>query len=128
MLLPERRESPSGDGIISAIVSFCITQCAISCSTYCSVLPLKTSRSGSAWKKQAEMPIFSMQSDRLGEDPFEVRARARAGIGLVADVVDRHLDQRRDIRRRDRALRLIRSEEHTSELQSHHDLVCRLLL
>ena len=23
---------------------------------------------------------------------------------------------------------LIRSEEHTSELQSHHDLVCRLLL
>src|SRR5437773_9599593 len=25
-------------------------------------------------------------------------------------------------------LRLRRSEEHTSELQSHHDLVCRLLL
>src|SRR3970040_1644667 len=25
-------------------------------------------------------------------------------------------------------LRLARSEEHTSELQSHHDLVCRLLL
>src|SRR5437667_3155261 len=24
--------------------------------------------------------------------------------------------------------RLVRSEEHTSELQSHHDLVCRLLL
>src|SRR5471032_3513593 len=24
--------------------------------------------------------------------------------------------------------RAIRSEEHTSELQSHHDLVCRLLL
>ena len=24
--------------------------------------------------------------------------------------------------------KLIRSEEHTSELQSHHDLVCRLLL
>src|SRR5437773_12564935 len=23
---------------------------------------------------------------------------------------------------------LVRSEEHTSELQSHHDLVCRLLL
>src|SRR6266540_6162174 len=27
-----------------------------------------------------------------------------------------------------RLLRLGRSEEHTSELQSHHDLVCRLLL
>src|SRR5437773_8668121 len=26
------------------------------------------------------------------------------------------------------ALRAVRSEEHTSELQSHHDLVCRLLL
>src|SRR6266851_2695192 len=26
------------------------------------------------------------------------------------------------------AVRLLRSEEHTSELQSHHDLVCRLLL
>src|SRR5437773_7370292 len=25
-------------------------------------------------------------------------------------------------------LRITRSEEHTSELQSHHDLVCRLLL
>src|SRR5437773_8480732 len=25
-------------------------------------------------------------------------------------------------------LRFLRSEEHTSELQSHHDLVCRLLL
>src|SRR5437773_6830605 len=31
-----------------------------------------------------------------------------------------------DLRRR--AVRQPRSEEHTSELQSHHDLVCRLLL
>src|SRR5437773_6846399 len=28
----------------------------------------------------------------------------------------------------ERVLRRGRSEEHTSELQSHHDLVCRLLL
>src|SRR5437773_8376842 len=28
----------------------------------------------------------------------------------------------------DRRMRHYRSEEHTSELQSHHDLVCRLLL
>src|SRR5437667_8215647 len=27
-----------------------------------------------------------------------------------------------------RSIRPTRSEEHTSELQSHHDLVCRLLL
>src|SRR5437773_4970208 len=30
--------------------------------------------------------------------------------------------------RRSRLIVLTRSEEHTSELQSHHDLVCRLLL
>src|SRR5437667_2277795 len=28
----------------------------------------------------------------------------------------------------DEVVRVRRSEEHTSELQSHHDLVCRLLL
>src|SRR6266540_4551613 len=32
------------------------------------------------------------------------------------------------IRNPQRVTRLARSEEHTSELQSHHDLVCRLLL
>src|SRR5437667_2992396 len=30
--------------------------------------------------------------------------------------------------RRASSLATLRSEEHTSELQSHHDLVCRLLL
>src|SRR5437773_3798206 len=36
----------------------------------------------------------------------------------------------KDIKRIDPTLPviIIRSEEHTSELQSHHDLVCRLLL
>src|SRR5437773_5690332 len=48
----------------------------------------------------------------------------RSGLGLLqlchrADVARQQLGHRR--------LRL-RSEEHTSELQSHHDLVCRLLL
>src|SRR5260221_10887417 len=33
---------------------------------------------------------------------------------------------RRNITRK--SLRILRSEEHTSELQSHSDLVCRLLL
>src|SRR5437588_6978848 len=36
--------------------------------------------------------------------------------------------RRRDARRRGRCRRSARSEEHTSELQSHSDLVCRLLL
>ena len=61
------------------------------------------------------MPIFSMRgarreprivasrrSHRLREDALEVRARARPGIGLVADVVDRDLDQRRDVGSRHR--------------------------
>src|SRR5437773_8656099 len=30
--------------------------------------------------------------------------------------------------RRFKSISTVRSEEHTSELQSHHDLVCRLLL
>src|SRR6266540_25071 len=29
---------------------------------------------------------------------------------------------------KDNPITMLRSEEHTSELQSHHDLVCRLLL
>src|SRR5947207_4908393 len=40
---------------------------------------------------------------------------------------ERRLDQRRPPRVQ-RRLRPARSEEHTSELQSHSDLVCRLLL
>src|SRR5437667_3902764 len=40
-------------------------------------------------------------------------------------IVDLRYD-RENPRTRQRAL--VRSEEHTSELQSHHDIVCRLLL
>src|SRR6266540_1156849 len=54
---------------------------------------------------------------RLGLYPSELRHRHRVG---------------RTLRPLWRPLRgegdLLRSEEHTSELQSHHDLVCRLLL
>src|SRR6185369_15131643 len=108
--LPGRRVVPSGEGIISASASRCITQCAMFCSMYCKVMPLNSARFGSAWKKQAEIPILSMRgarretrivasrrSHRLGENPLEVRARALAGIGLVAGVVDRDVDQRRDV-------------------------------
>src|SRR5689334_8667249 len=44
--------------------------------------------------------------------------------GDVAQVLDRALDVLGDVTRRDR----VRSEEHTSELQSQFHLVCRLLL
>src|SRR5437667_9152221 len=48
---------------------------------------------------------------------------------VVASVGDGHLFQTGcPGRRLDPGKRCPRSEEHTSELQSHHDLVCRLLL
>src|SRR5690242_21027069 len=47
--------------------------------------------------------------------------RARDGLGDRKHVA-------RTPRRHDTRRRLVRSEEHTSELQSHVNLVCRLLL
>src|SRR3712207_6898878 len=45
-----------------------------------------------------------------------------------ADVVVRGFDVRRELQRAPRVLQRLRSEEHTSELQSRQYLVCRLLL
>src|SRR5437667_6305085 len=79
------------------------------------------------------------------------RASERREDQLTLEVVDRlverapgwrralldagRLDRRRKVLgqddpvgQKDRALEDVRSEEHTSELQSHHELVCRLLL
>src|SRR5438034_2043819 len=72
--------------------------------------------------------------------PYTTLFRSRGR--RIGEVVGRDVDR---LHRRDRSLlgrgdpllqlahlrgegRLIRSEEHTSELQSHSDLVCRLLL
>src|SRR5437773_6846772 len=61
-------------------------------------------------------PLFPyttlFRSTRAGADEEEAPASA----------------QRRDDRLHGRRDLAPRSEEHTSELQSHHDLVCRLLL
>src|SRR3712207_9551151 len=67
------------------------------------------------------LPIFHERSTR--------RREARGNEALVPD--DRVLRVRRHGRRcsdRRRAGRQLRSEEHTSELQSRQYLVCRLLL
>src|SRR5437588_6459956 len=50
---------------------------------------------------------------------------ALSHIGIAAGQIDADIGLQRDHRR---AAIPIRSEEHTSELQSHSDLVCRLLL
>src|SRR5437773_7431222 len=56
------------------------------------------------------LPIFRRSGGRgRGGDVSNFRARVRPRRGRPA-------------------IRPARSEEHTSELQSHHDLVCRLLL
>src|SRR5437773_12138531 len=55
---------------------------------------------------------------------FPTRRSSDLLVGGLAHAIERVVGARRHVGRRQRA----RSEEHTSELQSHHDLVCRLLL
>src|SRR5437667_6854300 len=73
----------------------------------CREFPLASHASGRGlrWSPQTE-PAFSLRlgSSALGSDGFT------QSVARLA----RHFQAR--------------SEEHTSELQSHHDLVCRLLL
>src|SRR5206468_4896320 len=79
-------------------------------------------------------------------DPFFDRHRVGPGAGDAVDELDDRLLRRAVVPRRKNALGLVRhderlrvaavlghhpdrrSEEHTSELQSRSDLVCRLLL
>src|SRR5436190_14158634 len=59
----------------------------------------------------------------------EGRERAKArGVKMGRRPKLTEHQKREAIRRRDRDGESVRSEEHTSELQSHSDLVCRLLL
>src|SRR5436190_18440977 len=85
----------------------------------------------------ALFPYTTLFRSRVGGEPVvarEDRARLRderrrieaeaierlpRRARFVARIVGRHFDQEH---------RRLRSEEHTSELQSHSDLVCRLLL
>src|SRR5260221_5628002 len=64
------------------------------------------------------------RSQRFVENGFVVREIDRFELVLVA-----FLDWNGDVHHRsNRGRRQVRSEEHTSELQSHSDIVCRLLL
>src|SRR5947207_6154322 len=63
---------------------------------------------------------------RGGQRRAAVRERA---VAARAALSDRHVCQSLPAEQRQRHLHArARSEEHTSELQSHSDLVCRLLL
>src|SRR5437667_1689570 len=77
---------------------------------------------------------------RLRDEPFRQtparqRAQALAAQWRAASLALRLPEYRKRLqpellrrRERDEPGPALRSEEHTSELQSHHDLVCRLLL
>src|SRR5260370_25138445 len=56
-----------------------------------------------------------------------VQAREKISGAEVGEELDRRQVQRH-LQRASRGDRALRSEEHTSELQSHLNLVCRLLL
>src|SRR5437667_9993896 len=80
------------------------------------------------------LPIFGHgRLDGVLGDPVDARddlvdvALTGADRDIVLVVPAEHLDRDQLHARRD-AEAGTRSEEHTSELQSHHDLVCRLLL
>ena len=82
-MLPARRVRPSGDGTMKASTSRCISQCATFCSMYCSVIPLKIARLGSAWKKQAAMPILSMRSGEIAAAKIRSKSSRVQGRGFV---------------------------------------------
>src|SRR5437773_7121865 len=71
------------------------------------------------WWEVHEPDAIELQPDKVLQDLFDQgrqvgeAARARYAGGVLIDL-PHHAGAR--------------SEEHTSELQSHHDLVCRLLL
>src|SRR5690349_23810706 len=77
--------------------------------------------------------LFRSLGERVGDDGAADAREARAGEAPLdadeerADAVDGRLGLRE---RRGLVVerRAVRSEEHTSELQSRRDLVCRLLL
>src|SRR5947207_10319618 len=72
--------------------------------------------------------FFSCYGDHRDLHSFPTRRSSdlTIGVGDQLPLLASHLgvEQHRHVRR----VPIVRSEEHTSELQSHSDLVCRLLL
>src|SRR5437773_7839008 len=81
-------------------------------------------------------PLVSLSADDLAQvvrwegapsTPQQVALRCRLVLAAASGKQDLEIASTYDVNRHTAAL-WRRSEEHTSELQSHHDLVCRLLL
>src|SRR5438034_8488992 len=81
-----------------------------------------------------EIQMGQLDQDRIGRrdgEEAELLGVARVGRALASrfELGEQRLGSRDDgIGQAGQARDLDRSEEHTSELQSHSDLVCRLLL
>src|SRR5437868_11541665 len=71
------------------------------------------------------LPIPGARATADFGDP-QIENPRLAKTGEITDDVDREGDGQREVTARDQER--FRSEEHTSELQSRFDLVCRLLL
>src|SRR5471032_1796943 len=87
-----------------SLSTFCVRQCSKSRESWCCFFFLMIRRP----PRSTLFPYTTLFRSRLDEPP-----QCRVALGDAKDVGRRGES---------------RSEEHTSELQSHHDLVCRLLL
>src|SRR5437773_3784195 len=63
-----------------------------------------------------------------GRSMFALRCCGKCATTIARGRINQPIDRCRVNAERDELSSATRSEEHTSELQSHHDLVCRLLL
>src|SRR5260221_7189717 len=82
-------------------------------------------------RQPADKPVFDWQDallldDQLSEEERMLRDSARDFC--QEKLMPRVLEANRHERFHREIMNEMRSEEHTSELQSHSDLVCRLLL
>src|SRR5205814_10241656 len=76
----------------------------------------------------AETQLVGRADHALRLDAADLRALDLTAGQLCADPGDRHASADRDVLGAADDRELLRSEEHTSELQSLRHLVCRLLL
>src|SRR3712207_7500847 len=69
--------------------------------------------------------IWVSDTGRIFRDPAGAPVRM---VGMVADITERRQAEEALRESEELTSRILRSEEHTSELQSRQYLVCRLLL
>src|SRR5947207_10606978 len=77
---------------------------------------------------RSERGAVAVEQDCDEQSPDEVGGCSREALGQLGALRRRLAEQRRRTHAGRPNTIALRSEEHTSELQSHSDLVCRLLL